>query len=189
LESKVNSSSNRPIELSKGVRVRSSVILINTFVSPGAIFFRISISSIEISKRIRSSGRSSNGDRVGREVGRDIHVDVIESIREISSSAIVRNGESRGHSIEWDRNERAVPSSSSVGANRWCILEGNNRGRGIRVVRIEGNIEVSRSRSVANNVVDGEVSNLSVAIIVAVVIVDRGCSVRSSVNFNNISIN
>jgi len=83
---------------------------------------------------------------------------------------------------EGNRDERAVPSSSSVSANLGCVGEDNGGVEGL-VVGVEDNPEVSSSRSVANNVVDAPVSNGGVGVAIAVEGRVRRSSVSLGIDF------
>lgn len=169
----------------KVVGVGGSVIFISALISEFGVVLGISISSIEKGNRVSRSG--SKRDRGRRVVGRDIDVSVIERISKISSGARVRNGDSLSLSVEWDRNERAVPSSSSVSANLRSVGEGNSSVVSI-IIGVKNDPEISSSRSVASNRVDRPVSNIDVRSVVAVVRGVRRSSVRSSIDLKRVGI-
>jgi hypothetical protein len=159
-------------------RVGHLVVLEIRFNSVSIVFLNESISSIPDFIITISSARCSYADRIRREVGRDIHVNVVESNRQIFRSGAVWNSEWRGSICVRNRNKRAIPSSSSDGADSWsskcdsCVVW--------FVVIVKDNPEVSRSRSIANNIVD-EISSISRSIIlIAVVLISRRSSVTSS---------
>jgi len=159
--------------------MRGRIILISRFISRIRIIFRESISSVKEGNRI--SAVSSNGDWVGRIVGWDIKIEVIESFSKIDSGR--RPWKSNGSSKTSIRNvrERAVPSSSSVSTNSWCSSEDNSCV--IRfVIVLQNDPEGSSSRGSAHNIVDVIGSNVGVRSFVAVVRIIRRSSVAFSID-------